>query len=687
MNKTLLKTYDYIDHNGRLLFQALRFEPKDFRQRRPHNGKFAWGLSAGWYEQKIANSDYVFLHSGDAQADTPPTATWIESVDLILYRLPEVITAIQVGQTIFICEGERDADNMALWGFTATTCPLGAGKWKPTYTKSLSGCKEAIIIADKDVPGRKHASHIAAELLSIGIRVKIIELADTAQSPVKDFTDWLDAGGTKEEFTEVINKAPYYQIPCSQQEVPTENLKTIYGEPYYFNEDGNFTSINESYWAGLHNLEHIQVYEPTEQCFYRYEPNTGLYRRISEDQIKQEISSRMLTVSREQNVPILERKRNNTCLNNIVAQLKGVSEKAGVFDEKKLHYVHLANGVIVLNKEGESNFVSFSPDFFSRNQCPISFDPDAQCPKFLNQLLYPAVNEADSILIQKYVGMCLLGRNIAQRFLILDGLAGRGKSQLALIIQNLVGRENFTELRTQHLSERFELYRYQKRTLLVGVDVPGNFLSQKGASVIKALVGGDWFNAEQKGGNGIFQIQGIFCILITSNSRLQICLDDKDASAWQRRLLVVRFDCPPPIKRIPDFADVLMKEEGPGILNWALHGLAMLLKDIHEIGDIKLDDKQKDVIIALVEESDSLRHFLQHSVVDDKNADLSVEEITEAYVKYCPAMHWNPKPITIIQRQLEDLMLELFSTSKSSSIKRDYKEVKGFRRVRFNKNA
>jgi hypothetical protein len=39
---------------------------------------------------------------------------------------------------------------------------LGAGKWKAAYTKSLSGCKEAIIIADKDAPGRKHASQVAS---------------------------------------------------------------------------------------------------------------------------------------------------------------------------------------------------------------------------------------------------------------------------------------------------------------------------------------------------------------------------------------------------------------------------------------------------------------------------------------------------------------------------------------------
>src|ERR1044071_4350667 len=33
--KQIVSTYDYTDENGALLFQVCRFEPKDFRQRRP----------------------------------------------------------------------------------------------------------------------------------------------------------------------------------------------------------------------------------------------------------------------------------------------------------------------------------------------------------------------------------------------------------------------------------------------------------------------------------------------------------------------------------------------------------------------------------------------------------------------------------------------------------------------------
>jgi len=475
-------------------------------------------------------------------------------------------------------------------------------------------------------------------------------------------------------------------IPSQNNSTPEQSNKAFrtlvdqYGHPYYFSEKETLKNINQSFWAGLHNEENIQIYDPDERSFYRYNNRTGIYVDITADQIKTEISERILEVSREKSLPLLEIKRTDTTLKAIVAQLKGICEKRQAF-QKKEDYVHLANGVVVFNDNSNADLLTFSPDFFSRNYCPIEFDENARCDRFLHEFLLPAVSDKDAIIIQKYVGLCLLGNNLIQRFLILEGTAGTGKSTLSLIIQKVIGQINVTELRTQYLSGRFEIYRYQKKTLLVGVDVPGKFLSEKGSYVIKSLVGGDLLDAEQKGGTGNFQIQGNFCILITANSRLQVNLDG-DIGAWKRRLLICRFEGKPPAKKIPDFADILIKKEGSGILNWALQGLSLLLEDIKKYGDIYMPDSQKKIVDALLAESDSLCHFLTDNIEHCDISDLSATEIVEAYAEYCPSMGWNPKPITILQRELEGLMLELFQTSKSNSIKRGDKEVKGYRRVK-----
>lgn len=484
-----------------------------------------------------------------------------------------------------------------------------------------------------------------------------------------------------------LSRDALQEMPASLAEILSQKIDKCadrlvekYGKPYYFNGKGVLSSVNQSFWAGLYDAEHIIIYEPDEKSFYIYDENTGMYTAISEDLIKQEISKRMLEVSRENNVGGLETKRTNSFLTHVVNHLMGICEKRNAFKHKN-KTVHLANGVLVFRDDGVVDLESFSPHFLSRNQSPITYDESAKCERFLNELIFPAVIKEDALLIQKYFGLCLLGLNLIQRFLILDGLGGRGKTQLALIIQHVVGIQNITQLRTRQLDERFELYRYLKKTLLVGVDVPGDFLSERGAHVIKGLVGGDWFDAEQKGGTGCFQMQGNFCIIITSNSRLQLRIYG-DITAWKRRLLIVRFEAPSPKKKIPNFADLLIKEEGSGILNWALHGLGLLLEDIKLSGDIQMNDDQHNIVGALLAESDSLRHFLTDCVEKDEVQDLSVTEIVEAYAEYCPSKGWNAKPLTVVHKELEGLMLALFGTSKAQSINREGKSVRGFRRVR-----
>jgi len=67
--------------------------------------------------------------------------------------------------------------------------------------------------------------------------------------------------------------------------------------------------------------------------------------------------------------------------------------------------------------------------------------------------------------------------------------------------------------------------------------------------------------------------------------------------------------------------------------------------------------------------------------------DITVGEIEEAYANYCPAKKWNPKPITVLRKELPELMLELFGKTQSHSIKRDTGGQRGFRGVALRREA
>ena len=458
-------------------------------------------------------------------------------------------------------------------------------------------------------------------------------------------------------------------------------LEREFGRPFYTNKDGKVSGINERYWAALYARENRMLYEPDEKAFYLYQDDTGLWGAVTPESVREAISRRILEVSREVGQLTLEIQINQARLNAVVNALKGIAERRGAFAEKG-RFIHVANGVLRFAVNGDIQFGEFSPEDLSRNRSPFKFDPAAECPRFLKELIEPAVAAEDADLIQRWAGLALFGSNLPQRFLILDGTPNGGKGTLVRVIQALVGVTNSYQLRTECLHERFETFRYRGKTLLIGPDVAGDFLMRKGASVLKVLVGGDPLSGEGKGSNGDFPMFGTFNIIVTCNSRLRVRLEG-DGGAWRRRLLVVRYEKPPPEKRILDFDRLLLQEEGSGILRWALAGFVKLQAEFAERGDFQLSDAQRGRVDSLLAESDSLRLFVKARLVRDEDSDVTTGEISQAYAEYCADNGWNALPTSVVERTLPDIMLEMFQVTKSHSIEREGRQSnRGWRKVR-----
>jgi hypothetical protein len=195
--RTIVKTYDYTDATGTLLFQVVRFEPKDFRQRRP-DGQGGWIWNLGTQEP-------------------------------VLYKLPAVMSASQV----LIVEGEKDVETAYRLGLPdgwAATCnPMGAGKWRNSYSDALVGT-HAVILPDEDGPaqkyaGQKHANQVAESLLVRAARVSRLTLPDGA----KDLSVWA-ATHTPEEFAALLTQAtPWDPIPIPSTDTATTNGHALNG--------------------------------------------------------------------------------------------------------------------------------------------------------------------------------------------------------------------------------------------------------------------------------------------------------------------------------------------------------------------------------------------------------------------------------------------------------------------------
>jgi phage/plasmid-associated DNA primase len=198
---------------------------------------------------------------------------------------------------------------------------------------------------------------------------------------------------------------------------------------------------------------------------------------------------------------------------------------------------------------------------------------------------------------------------------------------------------------------------------------------------LKAIVGRDLLDAERKGSNHRFQIPGTFNVLITSNSRLTARIEN-DRGPWERRLAIIEYEKPRTAKIIPEFAELLIREEGSGILLLATEGLLALNADIKEHGTIALSAKQRARIESLLNESDGLRLFLTDAVEPASGFNLATSEIIEKYAGYCSEQGWN-MTMRKTEEQLPELMMELFQVSRSHNVPHGESKVRGYRGVRF----
>jgi hypothetical protein len=130
--KVVVATYDYFGPDGTLLHQTRRL------QFRLPDGSFVLG-------KKGKKPKKTFLQRRPDGKRSGQFIDKMDGVEVVPYRLSELMRAVAAEQPIFIFEGEGKVDLARDMGLAATCAPMGAGKWPEHFVTYFAGADAVIV--------------------------------------------------------------------------------------------------------------------------------------------------------------------------------------------------------------------------------------------------------------------------------------------------------------------------------------------------------------------------------------------------------------------------------------------------------------------------------------------------------------------------------------------------------------
>lgn len=583
----IVTIYDYHDADGKLIYQVCRTPDKQFPQRRPdEKGGWLWGMG---------------------------------EVEPVLYRLPQLLSAIQEGRTIYIVEGEKDVDRLFAIGLVATTNPMGAGKWRDTYTQALQGCKDVIILPDNDPPGLAHAEMVASILYHKNIIVKVVQLPDVPLHG--DISDWLDQTGTIEHLKRLLETSPIW--------TPAPVAKPSHTTGFNLTDYGNAERLVAQHGQDLRYCYPWQSWLVWD----------GLrWRRDAAGDVLQQAKETVRDIYTEARTEIDEQKRQALAKHAVRSEgsskinamiYLAQSEPAIPTQPEDLDsdpwLLNVLNGTLDLRT---GDLLPHHRNRLCTKLAPVPYEKEATCPlwqRFLRDIM--AGNQALIDFLQRAVGYSLTAFTQERALFFLHGTGRNGKTTFLETLQAILGdyaeaAEFSSFLVLKHDNNiRNDIAKLKGARFVASIETKEG--SRFDVSTVKQLTGGDTITARFLYGE-FFNFRPVFKLWLAANHKPAIY--DTTDSTWDRVKLIpflVRFNRPD--LQLPK----KLQTELPGILTWAAQGCLEWQK-------IGLGEPS-EVIEATKfyrEEMDVLSGFFNDCCILQNDVESTATELYEAYKKW-----------------------------------------------------
>ena len=298
-------------------------------------------------------------------------------------------------------------------------------------------------------------------------------------------------------------------------------------------------------------------------------------------------------------------------------------------NKQPAHWINFKNAYYdVLSGE----LIEHDPKYMTINQIPFPYYPEdrekvleggANIRKYLDSSIPDKVEQQ---MFWEYFGYCMTTDTQFQKFLMLKGNGGTGKSVAVALIQHVIGNENTSSISLQDLNKRFYATGMYGKLLNACADIPCKAMDT--TDVLKKAVGEDTLLYEKKGKDAVFY--KAYAKLLFSTNEMPQNLEDK-SDAFYRRLLVLDMN-----QMIPrDEKDIRLKEKIKAEVDYAIHMTVTALKDVYERGELIESEHSKECVRELRKASDSVCAFLDEKLVQAEGKRMKRSEVYRMYEEYC----------------------------------------------------
>ena len=345
---------------------------------------------------------------------------------------------------------------------------------------------------------------------------------------------------------------------------------------------------------------------------YVYDPDDGYYKERGEPQIKKLLADN------------LGRHHTTRTASEVVAKARAMNyELQSEFDGEKW-MLNVDNGVLDVR---DRTLYDHDPDLLYRAKTPCEYDPDAEAPTFERFVQQATPSEQDAKKLQEFAGYTLLHSQLPfHKALFVVGPQASGKSTFMDLMRDLLGKEAVCSVAPQELiEERFAAVDLHGAMANIRNDIDDQMLKNTGK--FKEIVSGDPIKVEEKR-QPTFTIEPTAKHMYAANQLPDAAVDD---DAFYRRILLVAFPTTVPRDERDPRLDRKLRDELPGVLNWALDGLDRLLDQQAFTGDRGPQATRE----TWESWGSSLGKFKDAAIERDPESAVPKKKLYNAYLRFC----------------------------------------------------